>query len=175
MKGPADCRRDRLTTATPAEALSQEFIRQAEAVPRCGGIRGWRSRVGTVPAPAGERFPAVAAAFVEVGGEIDQDVEAGHLGVRVTVQITAALRAVSPLWEPRAFFLVTTRPLIIRLRGVIVERHHRVVPVRGQAVPFAVQGGECFLRGLLQPVDELKRRPDNGWNRCVTRTRPAGA
>src|ERR1700686_4736585 len=29
---------------------------------------------------AGERFPAVATAFVEVGGEPGQEVEAGHLG-----------------------------------------------------------------------------------------------
>jgi hypothetical protein len=34
--------------------------------------------------------------------------------VAVTVQVTAALRAVSPLWEPRAFFLVTTGPRIAR-------------------------------------------------------------
>ena len=34
--------------------------------------------------------------------------------------------------------------------STIVQRHHRVVPVRGQAVPFAGQGGERFLRGLLQ-------------------------
>jgi hypothetical protein len=27
-------------------------IRQAAAVPRCGDLQGWRSRAGTVPAPA---------------------------------------------------------------------------------------------------------------------------
>ena len=31
--------------------LSRGFIRRAEAVPRCGGVRGWRSRAGTVPVP----------------------------------------------------------------------------------------------------------------------------
>jgi len=35
------------------------------------------------------------------------------VAVAVTVQITAALRAVSPLWEPPAFFLVTTGPRIV--------------------------------------------------------------
>ena len=33
--------------------------------------------------------------------------------VAVTVQITAAFLAVSPLWEPPAFFLVTTGPRIV--------------------------------------------------------------
>ena len=40
--------------------------------------------------------------------------------VAVTVQITAAIRAVSPFWEPQAFFLVTTGPRIVALGGVIV-------------------------------------------------------
>src|SRR4249919_65912 len=31
-----------------------------------------------------------------------------------------------------------------------VQADHRVVPVRGQPVPFAVQGGERLLRGFLQ-------------------------
>jgi len=39
--------------------------------------------------------------------------------VAVTVQITAALRAVSSLWEPRAFFLVMTGPLIIRSAALL--------------------------------------------------------
>src|SRR5256886_15245844 len=39
--------------------------------------------------------------------------------VPVTVQITAAFRAVSPLWEPRAFFLVTTGPLIVRSAALL--------------------------------------------------------
>ena len=34
--------------------------------------------------------------------------------VAVTVQMTAAVRAVSALWEPPAFFLVTTGPRIVR-------------------------------------------------------------
>ena len=38
------------------------------------------------------------------------------------------------------------------LRGVIVQRHHREVPVRGQAVPFAVQGGgSAFFAGSCRP------------------------
>ena len=39
--------------------------------------------------------------------------------VAVTVQMTAAFRAVSPLWEPRAFFLVTTGPRIIRSAALL--------------------------------------------------------
>jgi hypothetical protein len=39
--------------------------------------------------------------------------------VAVTVQITAAFRAVSPLREPPAFFLVTTGPRICRSAGLL--------------------------------------------------------
>jgi len=39
--------------------------------------------------------------------------------VAVTVQITAAFRAVSPLREPPAFFLVTTGPRIILSAGLL--------------------------------------------------------
>ena len=41
--------------------------------------------------------------------------------VAVTVQITAASRAVSPLREPPAFFLVTTGPRII-LSAALLSR-----------------------------------------------------
>src|SRR6516164_3040222 len=34
--------------------------------------------------------------------------------------------------------------------GIIIDADHRVVPVGDDAVPFAVQGGERLLRGLLQ-------------------------
>src|SRR6266851_7737537 len=34
--------------------------------------------------------------------------------------------------------------------STIIQADHRVVAVRGEAVPFAVQGGERFLRGLGQ-------------------------
>jgi len=69
--------------------------------------------------------------------------------VAMAVQMTAAVAAVPGLWEPPAFFLVTTGFLIV-LSQVVIEPCHGVVPVRDQAVPLAVHGGEGLLRGFLQ-------------------------
>ena len=102
--------------------ISRGFIRPAGAVPRCGGVRGSRSRAGTVQVPPGEGLSAVAAAFVQVGGEPGEGVQPGHLAVAVTVKIRAAFRAVFPLWEPPAFFLVTTGPLIV-LSAVLLSSY----------------------------------------------------
>ena len=126
MRGHAGCRRDRLTTATPAEAVIRGFIGGRGL---CPGREVFRAGVpGQEPLECrpGEGLAAVASAFVEVGGEIGQDVEAGYLGGAGDGPVTAGFRAVSPLWEPRAFFLVTTGPRILALRGVIV-----LMPISG--------------------------------------------
>ena len=51
----------------------------AAAGPRCGGRRAGVPGQEAVQVRAGEGFPAVAAAFVEVGGKPGQEVQAGHL------------------------------------------------------------------------------------------------
>ena len=68
---------------------------------------------------AGGRFPAVAAAFVEVRGEPGQELRPAIRAVAVTVQMTAAFRAVSPFRDPPAFFLVTTGPRICRSAALL--------------------------------------------------------
>jgi hypothetical protein len=102
------------------------------------GLSGWRGlcpggEVFRVRVPgqepfqgrAGQGLSCVTAAFVEVGGEIGDDVQAASCAVAVTVQIAAALRAESPLRELPAFFLVTTGPRIVRsarlLSRLIIE------------------------------------------------------
>ena len=83
-------------------------------MPRCevfgAGVPG-QEPIQCLP---GGRFPAGAIAFVEVGGEEGNDVQPGYRGGRGDVQIAAAVRAVPPLREPPAFFLVTTGPRIVR-------------------------------------------------------------
>jgi len=73
------------------------------------------------------------------------------VAVAVTVQITAALRAVSPLWEPSAFFLVMTGPrIVLSARLLSLFRHPDndnyadgvVMPMSGSSGgPAAGQGG----------------------------------
>ena len=99
----------------------------------------------------GQGFPAVAAAFVEVGGQVGQLFRPAIWAVAVTVQITAALRAVSPFWEPRAFFLVTTGPRIALSATLLSLFRHpdkdnypddAVMPMSGSSGgPAAGQGG----------------------------------
>jgi hypothetical protein len=59
---------------------------------------------------AGEGFPAVAAAFVEVGGEPGQEVQAGHLGGGGDGPDHGGVRGGVPVAGAPAFFLVTTGP-----------------------------------------------------------------
>src|SRR6266704_1670735 len=61
----------------------------------------------------GEGFPAVAAAFVEVGGEPGQEVQAGHLGGGGDGPDHGGVRGGVPVAGAPAFFLVTTGPRII--------------------------------------------------------------
>ena len=70
--------------------------------------------------------------------------------VAVTVQITAAFRAVSPLREPPAFFLVTTGPRICRSAALLSLFRH---PDKdnypdGVVMPMsAVRGGSAAGQG----------------------------
>ena len=50
------------------------------AVPRRASRRGLRSRGGIVQVGSGQRLGAVAAACVQVGGEVGQHVQPGHFG-----------------------------------------------------------------------------------------------
>ena len=73
------------------------------------------------------------------------------LTVAVTVKNRAAFRAVSPLWEPPAFFLVTTGPRIARSAMLLSLFRHpdndnypddAVMPMSGSSGgPAAGQGG----------------------------------
>jgi len=70
--------------------------------------------------------------------------------VAVTVQITAALRAVSPFREPPAFFLVTTGPRIWRSAALLSLsgiRHKDNYP-DGAVMPMCVvRGGPAAGQG----------------------------
>ena len=91
----------------------------AGAAPRCGGPRGWRSGQEAFQRLAGGRFPAVAAACVEVLGEPGQDVEAGHPGGRGDGPDDGGVPGGVPVAEPPAFFLVTTGPRIWRSAALL--------------------------------------------------------
>ena len=120
----------------------------------------------------GQGLPAVVPAFVEAGGEVGQLVDAGHPGGGGDRQITAALRAVSPLWEPRAFFRVTTGPRIASPR--------RCCPgspagSRGGRSPSISRSrvGERLLRGLGQAGGLRLLLPGLVDHRAARRPRPA--
>jgi hypothetical protein len=93
---------------------------------------GWRLRPGAevfragVPGqeafqrPAGERFPAVAAAFVQVGGEIGQDVEAGHPGGRGDGPDDGGVPGGVPVPGPAGVLPGHDRPADLPLRGIVV-------------------------------------------------------
>ena len=70
--------------------------------------------------------------------------------VAVTVQITAAFLAVSPLWEPPAFFLVTTGPRIV-LSAMLLSlsgcRHNDNYPDVAVMPMLAGRGGSVAGRG----------------------------
>ena len=99
---------------------------------------------------AGEGFPAVAAAFVEVGGEPGQEVQAGHLGGGGDGPDHGGVPGGVPVAGAAGVLPGHDRAADHSLGGVVIEADHRVVAVRGEAVPFAVQGGERFLRRLGQ-------------------------
>ena len=70
--------------------------------------------------------------------------------VAVTVQITAALRAVSPFREPPAFFLVTTGPRIWRSAALLSLFRHldKDNYPDGSVMPmFTVRGGSAAGQG----------------------------
>src|SRR6266487_4382177 len=123
---------------------------------------GWRLRPGAevfgagVPGQeafqrrAGEWFPAVAAAFVEVSGEPGQDVQPGHPGGRGDGPDDGGVPGGVPVAGAAGVLPGHHRPADLAFGSVIVQRHHRVAPVRDEPVPFAVQGGERLLRRFLQ-------------------------
>ena len=120
----------------------------------------------------GGGFPAVASALVEVGGEPGQDVQAGHLGCRGDGPNGGG--------EPGGVLVAGAAGVLAGHDGaadhalgcVVVQADHRVVPVRGQPVPFPLQRGERLLRGFLQArsghllgarlVDHLQGRVPGG-------------
>ena len=100
--------------------------------------------------PACEGFPVVAAAFVEVGGEPGQDVEAGHPGGGGDGPDDGGVPGGVAVAGAAGVLPGHDRPADLAFGGIIVKRQHRVVLVRDEPVPFAVQGGERLLRGFLQ-------------------------
>src|SRR5208283_1820234 len=79
------CRRPawRLATAMPVLSLFARVLSGGWRL--CPGAEVFGAGVpGQEPfqRPAGERLAAVATAFVQVGGEVGQDVQPGHLGGR---------------------------------------------------------------------------------------------
>ena len=76
--------------------------------------------------------------------------------VAVTVQMVAARRAESALWEPRAFFRVTTGPRIVRSGspGALLRRG----PLRVKwAAGEVTQDEFLFRRPLPEPCLTLSR------------------
>ncbi len=70
--------------------------------------------------------------------------------VAVTVQAVAARRAESGLWEPRAFFLVTTGPRIARSAALLSLsgcRNNDNYPDAAVMPMFAVRGGPAAGQG----------------------------
>ena len=70
--------------------------------------------------PAGERFPAVAAAFVEVGGEIGQDVQPGHPGGRGDRPDHGGVPGCVAVPGAAGVLPGHDRPADLALRGIIV-------------------------------------------------------
>jgi len=114
VKGHANSRRGRFA-ATPVRACSPRVYPGdgggCAQVRRSAGL-AFQGRKRSRSGPA-RGFPPFAAAFAEVGGEPGQEVQAGHLGGGGDGPDHGGVRAVSPLREPPAFFLVTTGPRII--------------------------------------------------------------
>ena len=150
MKGHADSRRGGLRWPRRSGITGEGFTRRAGAVPRFGGLRGWRSRAGTVPAPARTGASAVAPASVEVGGEVGQLVEAGHPGGGGDRPDHGGVAGSVPVMGAAGVLPGHDRAPDRSFRDVIVQADQRVAAVRGQPVPFPVQGGERLLRGLGQ-------------------------
>src|ERR1017187_5516076 len=72
--------------------------------------------------------------------------------VAVTVQMTAAFRAVSPFREPSAFFLVTTGPRIWRSAALLSLSG---TLIRGRDQASATEGDSAVLSGSLSVADGL--------------------
>src|ERR1035437_5435954 len=141
----------RLAAAMPVLSLFARVLSGGRRL--CPGAEVFRAGVPGQEAfqrPAGERFPAVAAAFVQVGGEPGQDVQPRHPGGRGDGPDDGGVPGGVPVPGPAGVLPGHDGPANLALRGVIVQRYHRVVPVRDQAVPLAVQGGERLLRRLGQ-------------------------
>ena len=111
MKGHADSRRGQFGSHAGAgvfaAGLSGRWRWLCPGVEVAGaGFPGQEA----VQVRAGEGFPAVAASFVEVGGEPGQEVQAGHLGGGGDGPDHGGVRGGVPVAGALAFFLVTTGP-----------------------------------------------------------------
>jgi len=93
---------------------------------------------------------AVAAAFVEVGGEPGQEVQAGHLHGGGDGPDDGGEPGGVPVTGPAGVLPGHDRTADLALGWVIVQPDDREVAVRDEAVPFAVQGGERLVRGRGQ-------------------------
>src|SRR6516165_7458113 len=81
----------------------------------------------------GERL-AAAAAFVEVGGQVGDDVQSGHLRGRGDGPDRRGVAGGFPVMGAAGVLLRDDRSADRPLREIIVEPGHRVVPVRDETV-----------------------------------------
>src|SRR5712691_638793 len=135
----------RFAVATPVLALSARGLSGGRGP--CPGAEVFGAGVPWEEAfqcRAGERFPAVAAAFVEVCGQVGQDVQPGHLGGGGDGPDDGRVPGGVPVMGAAGVFPGDDGASDHALRGVIVQPDDRVVPVGGEAVPFALQRGERF-------------------------------
>jgi hypothetical protein len=79
VRGHANGRRGGSSGHAGDGVIRAGFIRAGAAGPRCGDRPGWRSRQQPFQHEAGEGFPVDAVAFVEVSGEVGDDVQVGYL------------------------------------------------------------------------------------------------
>src|SRR5712672_455482 len=141
----------RFAVATPVTALLMRVLSGRGRL--CPGAEVLLARVPRqepFQRRAGEWLPAVAAALVEVSGEGGKQVEAGHRGGGGDGEDDGGVPGGVPVMRAAGVLPGHDRTPDLALCDIVVQRYHRVVAVRGDAVPFAVQGGEGLLRGLGQ-------------------------
>ena len=91
------------------------------------------------------------------------------LAVAVTVNMRAAFRAVFPLWDPPAFFLVTTGPRIAR--SAILLSLFRCL-IRGRDRASAADGNSVVLSGSRPFADVLSEARPRRTQRPLRWTMP---